>query len=109
MAAWAPLVPFAKERLGIQEGALGTLLLCLGAGSIVAMPLAGILTSRFGCRRVLILSVGVVCATLPMLAQVSSVTLLGLALLLLPHGPASRMFRRADPRCLQSLWEVPLE
>src|SRR6202521_961409 len=35
MAAWAPLVPFAKERLGIQEAALGTLLLCLGAGSII--------------------------------------------------------------------------
>ena len=89
MAAWAPLVPFAKERLGIQEAALGTLLLCLGAGSIIAMPLAGILTSRVGCRRILILSVLVVCATLPMLAQVSSLVGLGLALFFFGAGIGS--------------------
>ena len=29
MAAWAPLVPYAKERLAIGEGTLGLLLLCL--------------------------------------------------------------------------------
>src|SRR3954463_7413685 len=86
MAAWAPLVPFAKERLGIQEAALGTLLLCLGAGSIIAMPLAGVLTSRLGCRRVLIVSALVICATLPMLAQLSSVALLALALFFFGAG-----------------------
>ena len=41
MAAWAPLVPFAKSRLGVTEGVLGLLLLGLGIGSILAMPLAG--------------------------------------------------------------------
>src|SRR5271155_4053388 len=50
-AAWAPLVPFAKARAAIDEGALGLLLLCLGVGSIVTMPLAGALAARFGCRR----------------------------------------------------------
>ncbi len=89
MAAWAPLVPFAKERLGVQEAALGTLLLCLGAGSIVAMPLAAILTSRVGCRRVLILSILVVCATLPMLAQISSIAWFALALFLFGAGIGS--------------------
>ena len=89
MAAWAPLVPFAKERLGIQEGALGTLLLCLGAGSIIAMPLAGILSSRLGCRRVLVLSVLVVGATLPLLAHVSSVPWLGLVLFFFGAGMAA--------------------
>jgi MFS family permease len=89
MAAWAPLVPFAKERLGIQEAALGTLLLCLGAGSILAMPLAGVLTSRLGCRRVLILAVLVICATLPLLAQVSSVPWLALVLFFFGAGMGS--------------------
>ena len=89
MAAWAPLVPFAKERLGIQDAALGTLLLCLGAGSIVAMPLAGVLTSRVGCRRILVPSVLVVCATLPMLAQISSLVWFGLALFLFGAGIGS--------------------
>ena len=41
MAAWAPLVPFAKARIGMNDGVLGVLLLCLGVGSFVAMPLAG--------------------------------------------------------------------
>ena len=51
MAAWAPLVPFAKIRANIDDGLLGLLLLCLGVGSIVAMPLAGALAARLGCRR----------------------------------------------------------
>src|SRR5260221_12160185 len=51
LAAWAPLVPYAKARLGVDTAALGLLLLCLGVGSIVAMPPAGGLTTRFGCRR----------------------------------------------------------
>ncbi|HEY2400446.1 MAG TPA: hypothetical protein VGI23_08825, partial [Steroidobacteraceae bacterium] len=37
VACWAPLVPFAKARLMVNEGVLGLLLLCLGVGSIGAM------------------------------------------------------------------------
>ena len=54
LAAWAPLVPYAKARAGLDDATLGLLLLCLGAGSILAMPIAGVLATRFGCRRVLI-------------------------------------------------------
>ena len=61
MAAWAPLVPFAKARAGIGDGALGLLLLCLGVGSIVTMSLAGALAARFGCRRVVIASAVPLC------------------------------------------------
>jgi len=56
MAAWAPLVPFAKARVGVGEGALGLLLLCLGIGSIVTMPFAGALAARIGCRFVITVS-----------------------------------------------------
>ena len=48
IASWAPLVPFAKTRIGLDDGMLGVLLLCLGLGSIVAMPLSGILAARLG-------------------------------------------------------------
>ncbi len=41
IAAWAPLVPYAKARAQLNEGTLGLLLLCLGVGSIIAMPAAG--------------------------------------------------------------------
>ncbi|MBF4558220.1 MFS transporter [Pseudomonas sp. p50] len=73
IAAWAPLVPYAKARAGLDEGTLGLLLLCLGVGSILAMPLAGVLASRFGCRRVTIGGTLLICAALPLLATVSSI------------------------------------
>jgi MFS family permease len=80
-AAWAPLVPFAKARLGIDEGVLGLLLLCLGIGSIVTMPLAGALTGRFGCRRVITAASLGLCLALPVLAWASSLPLLVAGLL----------------------------
>jgi predicted MFS family arabinose efflux permease len=86
MAAWAPLVPFAKARAEIDEGALGLLLLCLGVGSIVTMPLTGALATRFGCRRVVIASTALLCLTLPVLATVSDPILLAAGLLAFGAG-----------------------
>jgi predicted MFS family arabinose efflux permease len=76
MAAWAPLVPFVKDRAALSDGALGLLLLCLGTGSIVAMPLAGFMCSRFGCRRVIGVAAASICLTLPILAAASNLPLL---------------------------------
>jgi predicted MFS family arabinose efflux permease len=73
IAAWAPLVPYTKARAGLDEGTLGLLLLCLGVGSILAMPLAGILATRFGCRKVATGGTLLICAALPLLATVSSI------------------------------------
>jgi predicted MFS family arabinose efflux permease len=89
VAAWAPLVPFAKARTGVGDGALGLLLLCLGAGSILSMPLAGTLAVRFGCRRVLILSSGIVCMCLPLLATATGRPLLMAALFIFGAGMGS--------------------
>ncbi|MBS0422730.1 MAG: MFS transporter [Proteobacteria bacterium] len=50
VACWAPLVPFAKERLMVNDGVLGLLLLCLGVGSIVAMTLTGFVNARYGSK-----------------------------------------------------------
>ena len=80
MAAWAPLVPFAKVRLGVDEGVLGLLLLCLGLGSIVAMPVTGVLANRYGCRKVLAVATIVLALVMPALALAGSVPLLALAL-----------------------------
>ncbi len=81
MAGWAPLVPFAKARTGIDDAMLGLLLLCLGVGSIVTMSLAGALAARFGCRRVIVGSVVPLCIALPLLASLSDPLLLAAALL----------------------------
>src|ERR1700744_3004315 len=50
IAAWAPLVPFVKSRLGVSNGPLGLLLLWIGVGSIASMLLTGPLCSRFGSK-----------------------------------------------------------
>ncbi|ROM96821.1 MFS transporter [Pseudomonas brassicacearum] len=86
IAAWAPLVPYAKARAGLDDGTLGLLLLCLGVGSILAMPMAGMLASRFGCRRVLSGGTLLICLALPLLATVSSIPLLIAALFLFGAG-----------------------
>ena len=52
-ATWAPLVPVLRARLGIGDDTLGMLLLCLGGGSLLAMPIAGAVASKFGCKKVL--------------------------------------------------------
>lgn len=80
MAAWAPLVPFAKERLGVDDAAFGFLLLCLGLGSIIAMPLAGPLAGRFGCRKLILTGVIGLISMLPCLALAGSVIPLAVAL-----------------------------
>lgn len=85
-AAWAPLVPYAKDRLAVGDATLGLLLLCLGAGSIATMPLAGALVARFGCRRVIWAASLVICSVLPLLATVSSAPLLAATLMLFGAG-----------------------
>jgi MFS family permease len=80
LAAWAPLVPYARARIGLDDGTLGLLLLCLGVGSIIAMPLAGALASRVGCRRIVIASTVLAALCLPLLATLSSLPLMIAAL-----------------------------
>lgn len=86
LATWAPLVPFAKTRLDINEGLLGLLLLGLGAGSLIAMPIAGLLTARYGCRIVITASTLLLGAQIPLLAWLESYPLLLGALMLFGAG-----------------------
>jgi MFS family permease len=80
LGAWAPLVPVAKLRLGVDEGTLGLLLLCMGVGSILAMPVTAYLTSRHGCRQIISVSAAGLCLVLPLLATGGSVWLMALTL-----------------------------
>jgi predicted MFS family arabinose efflux permease len=86
LAAWAPLVPFAQARLAVNDAQLGLLLLCLGAGSLIVMPLSGALAARFGCRRPVWVGSLCACAALPLLATLDSPAALALALLLFGAG-----------------------
>ncbi len=79
-SSWAPMVPFAKERLGLDEAALGLILLALGGGSTVAMPLAGMAIHYWGSRRVVICTALAMCIALPFLSAAPSPLLLTLTL-----------------------------
>jgi predicted MFS family arabinose efflux permease len=89
LGAWAPLVPFARERAGLEEAQLGLLLLCFGLGSMLAMPLAGALTTRKGCRFVSLIGGALICSMLPLLATLSSFSALAVALALFGAGLGS--------------------
>lgn len=80
VSAWAPLIPFARRKLALDDAQLGLMLLCLGIGSVLMMPLAGGLAARFGCRRT-ILAVGtVICLCMPALMLAPSMPVLAVAL-----------------------------
>lgn len=85
-ATWAVIVPFARGNTGVNEAQLGTLLLCLGVGALIAMPVTGWLTSRFGCRRVILVAVTLVIISTPWLSVLSNPLLLALALLVFGVG-----------------------
>lgn len=82
ISSWAPMVPFAKSRLGLNDADLGLLLLCLGAGAISFMPVCGLLCKRFGSNKVMLFSAVLLAATLPLLLVIDSVILMGAALYL---------------------------
>lgn len=80
IASWAPLVPFAKARLAIDDGAMGALLLCLGFGSVLTMLGSGALIARFGARPIIILGGLGIALFLPLLAMAGSTMPLAAAL-----------------------------
>jgi predicted MFS family arabinose efflux permease len=81
VACWAPLVPFAKQRLGVNDATLGLLLLCIGIGSVVAMQFTGALSTRYGSRPAIVASGFGVTVILPFLAFVATPPALAVALL----------------------------
>lgn len=88
-AVWAVLVPYAKTRIGLDAGDLGLLLLAFGLGSIVAMPIAGALAGRRGCRWPIITASLAICLVLPLLATTSSAPVLAASLFVLGAGVGS--------------------
>lgn len=83
-AAWAGIIPIIKANTGIDDGTLGLLLLCLGMGAILSMPLAGAVATRVGCKLVLLVTLCVFSLLLMLLPLAS--TTAQLVLLLLGFG-----------------------
>ncbi|MES2828108.1 MAG: MFS transporter [Bacteroidota bacterium] len=80
ISSWAPMVPYAKDRLEFNNADLGLLLLTLGAGAIAAMPFSGLMAQRFGTRAVMKYSALMMALVLPLLLMISSPLWMGVAL-----------------------------
>ena len=50
-ASWAARIPQVRDHLDLDPSELGLVLLAIAAGSVVALPLAGPVVTRFGSRR----------------------------------------------------------
>ncbi|RPA70339.1 MFS transporter [Cyclobacteriaceae bacterium YHN15] len=55
-ASWAARIPDIQMKFNLSEAQLGTLLLGLPIGSMIALPLAGWAVHRFGSRTLIIIS-----------------------------------------------------
>lgn len=86
LSSWAPMVPFAKERLHLNDGSLGLLLLLFGAGAISMMPLSGYLSKRYGTRIVILISGLVAAVFLPLLLLMPNPWMMGVALFIFGGG-----------------------
>lgn len=80
LACWAPLVPFAQARMHADAATLGSILLCLGFGAVLGMPLASSLAGRIGTKPLIVAGgIGLV-LTVPLLAILASPWSLGICL-----------------------------
>lgn len=51
IASWASRLPQIRDRLGLSPASLGLVLLAVAAGSLISLPLAGIIVHRLNSRR----------------------------------------------------------
>lgn len=54
-ASWASRIPTVRDELGATPGELGLILLAVAAGSLIALPLAGLVVTRLGAARTIII------------------------------------------------------
>lgn len=79
-ACCAPLLPFFKSNVGADEAQFGLLLLCLGLGSIIAMPVSGTIAARRGSKPMILLGGFGLIALLPIMSLAQTPIVFGAAL-----------------------------
>jgi MFS family permease len=89
ISSWAPMVPYVKDRLGLDDSQVGLLLLCLGAGAILMMPVTGWLINRVGSRRVMTGAGVLIALSLPLLLVMHTAPLMAVMLFIFGAGVGS--------------------
>ena len=80
MGCSAPLFPFIKAGVGADKAEFGLLLLCIGLGAIIAMPITGGIAARFGARRMVLLGGAGLVAFMLLLTLANSLAMLAAVL-----------------------------
>ena len=88
LGSWVPHIPDAKHALGFTDGLLGLALLSMAVGSLIGLPLSGLLTARFGSRKTTTAAIlAMLLATpLPILAPSPPLFAIALGLLGMANG-----------------------
>ncbi|MBA3816422.1 MAG: MFS transporter [Parachlamydiaceae bacterium] len=73
VSSWAPMVPFVKRQLDLNGAELGLLLLLIGIGGLISMPLSGFLVNRYGSNKLIPIGSALLVIILPFLALASSI------------------------------------
>ena len=89
IAAWISRIPATRDRLGADPRTLGLVLLCIGLGSLVAMPLVGRAANHYGSGRVVKVTAVVAAAALSAAATAPSVLTTAVALFVFGAGLGS--------------------
>lgn len=79
-ACWAPMVPYLKLSLAMDDAMLGLVLLALGGGAMTIMPLTGLIMARFSSRTTVFWSGLALCVAVPLLTLAPSPILLAAGL-----------------------------
>src|SRR5882757_6827063 len=66
-ASWVSRIPAVQSARGLGNGELGLSLLAVALGAVVAMPLGGMLSGRFGSERISKITALLYCLLLPVL------------------------------------------
>ncbi|MCS7017974.1 MAG: MFS transporter [Cytophagales bacterium] len=108
-ATWASRIPVIQQQLQLSAGELGTALLGTPVGSLLSLPVAGWLITRFGSKRVTILAAIANCCILPLIALAPSVVWLAVVLFLFGGaGDILNIGMNAQAVVVENQWGKPI-
>lgn len=109
IGSWVPHIPMVKDRLGVDEAALGGLLLMMAAGAVSAFPLASFLVGRYGSRAITIATSALLAAALPLPVLSSTPAALASSLFVLgAANGASDVAMNAQAVVVERLYRRPI-
>jgi len=66
-ANWVARLPEVQNFLGVSNTGLGSLLLVMATGAMIAMPFAGWMTTQYGTKKITIFTAFLLCLALPII------------------------------------------